>query len=105
MLARHEEHAENASNRPYAHRRLSEAPIRGDIRYRRAVGGLSRRRVCAVVCAGGCRIRCAWFAVLSVFGSPEPSVREKVAYVIFLYLTLRMDDGWGVLTTHTIRYG
>ena len=33
MLARHEEHAANASNRPYAHRLWEEAPIRDDFRH------------------------------------------------------------------------
>ena len=60
MHARHEEHAGNASKCPYAHR-LRKAPIRGDIRYRRAAGGQTRPSVLAFVCAGGCRSCCACF--------------------------------------------
>ena len=56
---RHEEHAE-CLKMSYAHR-LREAPIRGDIRYRRAADGRSRRCVLAFVSAGGCGSRCACF--------------------------------------------
>ena len=54
------EHEGSVSKCPYAHL-LREAPIRGDIRYRRAADGHSRRCVLAFVCAGGCRSRCSCF--------------------------------------------
>jgi hypothetical protein len=45
------------------------------------------------------------FVVHGLRSYPFLGHRSRLSYVIFLYLTLRMDDGWGVLTTHTIRYG
>jgi len=80
MLARHVEHAENASN-PFSHR-LRKAPILGDIRYRRAAGGPSRRSVCDFVCAGSCRIRCAWLDSASATPPAERAIFSLFFFVI-----------------------